>query len=478
MLLAVGWALAALGPASGQPEPAPGGVVWSQFQGDPAHSGWVAGGGVEPPLEVAWRFDDPEGSAGTSDPVIWNDLALTVGRTAVYGVDLATGEFRFSVPRIESPLTEPALGVTDGRTLLVYSEGPDGSAGTTDGEGDAEADAEADPVGSTVVGLDLETGEAAWRLQLEGDSRSGVAVEGTVAYVGDRRGDVHAIDLATGDPVWTYDGTGDVDVTPAAAGGRVYAVSLDRAAGSVSLVALDAADGALVWKYEPGRFGAASTVPTVGADALYLGLRRHVVALDLEDGAQLWSSPVRGFFLFPGAALADGSELYVAEAQEVAGVQGAVYRLDPATGARIWDFQLEDAILASAPVVVGDTLFVGLSAGGLVALDRTTGHRTFRVESGLDEPLGAIAVGDGILVARQASRTGGLVAFRSGGGQPITDVASPTEFRTENLLRDLGPALLGLFAGFYLLSRGLLRDRLLGPPPRPVGPDEPEGPEL
>jgi outer membrane protein assembly factor BamB len=84
-----------------------GEVVWSQFQGGPAHLGTAASAPL-PPYREAWRFESHAGAV--SGPVVVGDTAIAVGEHAVLAVSLETGELAWQVARNGGPLSMPAVG--------------------------------------------------------------------------------------------------------------------------------------------------------------------------------------------------------------------------------------------------------------------------------------------------------------------------------------------------------------------------------
>jgi polyvinyl alcohol dehydrogenase (cytochrome) len=121
-------------------------------------------------------------------------------------------------------------------------------------------------------------------------------------------------------------------------------------------------------------------------------------ALDAETGVEVWRNT--GVAGTASPALADG-ELYV-------NTGGAVlYRLDPATGASVWQAEVdphERAAGFSSPVLAGDLVIVGSASteevvardnatfrGGIVAFDRATGREVWRHYTA-DPPYNGVAM--------------------------------------------------------------------------------------
>lgn len=141
-------------------------------------------------------------------------------------------------------------------------------------------------------------------------------------------------------PLWSADVGGDVTGTPAVAYGRVYAGTFGG-----SVVALDAASGSELWRYEAG-FDVSASVAVDAGRVFFPDHGGSVTALDAFTGAHLWTTdlsrgqepvalygspvPVRGDIVLGVSSL---EEL---NAEEDIDFQGAVVRLDGATGALEW----------------------------------------------------------------------------------------------------------------------------------------------
>ena len=95
---------------------------------------------------------------------------------------------------------------------------------------------------------------------------SSPAVSQGIAVVGTRGPDrqVHALDVNTGKPVWTFRTKGDVDASPAIVAGRVYVGSKDK-----RFYVLDLKSGKPLWEFNAGKAIVAS--PAVGGGAVIFG---------------------------------------------------------------------------------------------------------------------------------------------------------------------------------------------------------------
>src|SRR4030095_3405829 len=88
---------------------------------------------------------------------------------------------------------------------------------------------------------------------------------------------------------WTYDAGDAIDSSPAIADNVVY---IGSAKGE--LLAIDLASGSLRWKYTTGSSIGESS-PAVSADAVFVGdLDGMVHAVNIRDGSRLWTVKTAG----------------------------------------------------------------------------------------------------------------------------------------------------------------------------------------
>ena len=120
--------------------------TWSQFQGEPGHSGVLADG-PDPPYRVRWTLPAPTGDA-LSGAVLAGDLAVSVGNEAVYGIDVVSGAIEWRVTRDGGPLSMPAIGAGPRGRILVYLDGPGLNDAGGAPEGSPSPSASASPSGS------------------------------------------------------------------------------------------------------------------------------------------------------------------------------------------------------------------------------------------------------------------------------------------------------------------------------------------
>ena len=201
-------------------------------------------------------------------------------------------------------------------------------------------------------------------------------------------------DLVLSNPLavkWRYRSDQTSNFTPATDTGTVYVPLADG-----TLVALDARDGQLRWKSEPG--GDFSASPAVDDHAVYVATqyesadksatRGILRALSKETGITLWmrtlSAPLRA------ALAADGSSVFAGAAN------GSAYAFDKLNGRTVWVNQYSDAF-DGQPALAGDRVYLGTLGGWLLALNRKNGGVIWRYRT-RGAIRGPIAVADGIVV--------------------------------------------------------------------------------
>lgn len=446
---------------------------WSQFQGGPTHAGYVAGG-PQPPYRVRWTLRSPAGGR-LSPAVAHGDLAISVGREAVYGVDVSSGDVDWQVPRAGGPLSPPAIATDAGHRALLYLEGPgpSGASGSvspsprsaspspsppaaTAGSASPTAATQSGQAGvSVLVAVRFRDRAELWRTSLKATARSGVTVEGGTAYVGDDDGTVYAVSVQDGAVIWTAEVAGQIDAPIAVGDERAFVVARNPDTPQAVIAAFDAGSGERAWPPVTVQANSnAASAPTVGGGSVYVGSAdRRVHALDAADGSERWTSLVLSLFS-PATALAfDDESIYAAD------VSGGLYRLRVDDGARRWSHHLNEGVLRSSPVVSGGSVLLGLEDGRLAALDAMSGHLVWQSDVAVG-PVGAIALSGDVVIAVKGGRNAGLVSFEHDPAGTLVDVASPTDFDPGTTFLRYALAAAAVFAVVFV--PGLLARRRFG----------------
>ena len=188
---------------------------------------WQQGGGQ-------WHVDAPVAVAGERVLVASAYLDTEkVGIRAALCLDASTGTVMWRTPLKLNPWGGPSVHddvVVIGGSNIRYDPGAIKHA---KGE---------------VVALDLATGKLQWQRDVDGGVLSSVALAGGLAVATATDGKVYAFDLATGATRWTYDARTPFFAPPAIAGRTVYTADLKCVVHAVSLD-----NGKGQWTLELGR---------------------------------------------------------------------------------------------------------------------------------------------------------------------------------------------------------------------------------
>lgn len=191
-----------------------------------------------------------------------------------------------------------------------------------------------------VAALDPETYDVIWTGETQEGVWSPPLIEGGVLYASSLDHFLYAFDLESGETLWSVDLEGGITATPTYSDGHLYVGSFNHKVYDIStrgeiLASYDTQD----WVWGP---------PTLAGDVLYaVDLKGFVYALDVTNELdEIWSVQVaqRGIRAAP---------LVTEEYVIVAGRDGGVYWLDPATGAVLFDRQIE-----GQPEILSDILLL------------------------------------------------------------------------------------------------------------------------
>jgi alcohol dehydrogenase (cytochrome c) len=365
--------------------------------------------------EVAWTAKLPGIGSLPTVPIVVGGTVY-VGGTAggVVALERSTGRIRW-----RSEPTGPTIGPTgvavDGGRVF----GLNGSTG--------------------VVALDAGTGRRLWVRDIVATPTTGVDIQPVVAggvvlvstvpvsikgiYAPGDRGVIHALDVRTGDDVWTFDTVqGDLWGHPElnSGGGAWYPPAIDPKRGLAY-------------------FGIANPAPFPGAPGWPNGTSRpgpnlytdSVVALDLDTGALRWFDQVSPHDIF------DRDQVFAMIAHTAhgdvvvsSGKSGVVVGVDPATGKERWRTEVgrhqnDDLQALTGPTKVLPGTFGGIltppaTADGIVYLPVINAGATLGPE---DRAYFATPLGqeDGDVAAVDAG-TGRVLWSRKVAGDPLGGV--------------------------------------------------------
>jgi outer membrane protein assembly factor BamB len=239
---------------------------------------------------------------------------------------------------------------------------------------------------------------------------------------------------------WQVSGLGGGFSSLAVTGGRIY--TLGDLEGSQQVLALDAANGKLLWKTSIGpvwedEYGGSRSTPTVdGGQVFVVSTEGDVVCLEAASGKKVWSRSLAKDFggrmmvingthwKFSESPLVDGDRVIVTPGAKAA----ALVALDRKTGAEVWRAAMPDLGPKGADgagyssVVVsqgaGVKQYVQLVGRGLIGVDAATGKFLWgynKVANDVANISTPIVDGDHVFAATGYGTGGALVELRKSG---------------------------------------------------------------
>ncbi|HEY8446035.1 MAG TPA: PQQ-binding-like beta-propeller repeat protein [Thermomicrobiales bacterium] len=236
-----------------------------------------------------------------------------------------------------------------------------------------------------------------WRFDTGGEVRSSPAVAEGLVFVGSQSGLLHAIEVETGRPRWSFDlGGYPVRSSPAVVDGTVYIGS------GYALYALDAKTGEVRWRF--GMRYAGESSPTVADGVVYVASKEALVyAIDATTGDEKWHFQTEGL-IFSSPTIAAGLVLIGSD-------DGQLYAVDIASGHAKWKFAADGEVYSS-PAVAGDRVFVVSKSHATYAVDLHSGKPIWHFPVGGDAS--PTVVGDTVFVGGE---DGGIYALDAATGE-------------------------------------------------------------
>jgi outer membrane protein assembly factor BamB len=232
--------------------------------------------------------------------------------------------------------------------------------------------------------LDIGTGETVWSFELRGEEPANRAIYGSPAvagdalYIGGYDGILYALPLDGGDggdqvrEIWdVIVGGGEPIVgSPVIADGLVLVGSSDG-----SLYAFDTSDGSFRWSFPTGN--KIWSTPAVADGVAYFGSLGHkVYAVSVEDGIEVWPSPFEAQGAITATPLIVNGRVYVGAFDSV------FYAIDAGTGREVRRFEGASKWFWGGAVAAGDTVYAPSLDGNLYALDIDTLELRWTLETG------------------------------------------------------------------------------------------------
>jgi outer membrane protein assembly factor BamB len=251
-----------------------------------------------------------------------------------------------------------------------------------------------------VRALDAATGRTRWESDVEVELAAGPSAGEGLVVVGTSSGTVIALESADGKERWRAKLSGEVLAAPLVAGGRVIVRTVDG-----RLRALEAADGKEAWMVEdlvPRLTLRGTSAPVRAGDVVFCGFDSgRVMAVSIPTGDILWQAQVstpRGRSELERLADIDAAVRVAGDEVYAVGYQGRVAMIARESGQIWWTRDLSS--YRDIGMDEGQ-LYVASSDGDVVALRRRDGgvvwQQTGLKRRGLGAPVvhgGAVVVGD------------------------------------------------------------------------------------
>ncbi|MCX8277925.1 MAG: PQQ-binding-like beta-propeller repeat protein [Dehalococcoidia bacterium] len=256
-------------------------------------------------LDQNWRYPSGDGlGAMYSNSVVIGENIYSVGYTCrgdkcdgeIFGLSLVSGTSIWGQRGLEL------------KTKLV---GEIGVSGDTLYVGTTAIEEEEDGAEGYFYAIDSAADAASitkWRIPLDANSFSGVAVEGSTAFIATMAGTIYAIDISDSDDAtspsdrikWTFQADGAVAGPINAVAGNIYfgdmlsnAYKLDSASRSAGSQISEVNPGNGEWKYETVAWVWAK--PIVEDGTTYIStLDGTIIAVDDANGSEKWSASIEG----------------------------------------------------------------------------------------------------------------------------------------------------------------------------------------
>jgi eukaryotic-like serine/threonine-protein kinase len=333
----------------------------AMFRGNPQHTGVYPGPGISKFTKVRWQFQT-KGQVLSSPAIVGDTLYVGSSDHLLYALDRATGAKKWTF-KTESRITSsPAVAAG-----VVYFGSFDGN----------------------FYAVEAATGKEKWKFATPGERRfaathlhgaspvaevmpdpfdfylSSPVVSDGMVYFGSGDTNIYALDAATGALRWKFKTSDVVHGSPAISGGVLFVGSWDS-----FFYALDAATGNQKWRFKTGedadihnQVGIQSS-PAVVDGVVYFGCRdSKFYAVDAATGQQKWVFSNKGSWVIASPALSDG-EVYFATSDT-----GLFHALDAQTGTPIFSIDNKHWPMFSSPAIAGGFAYIGTHDGKFLAID-------------------------------------------------------------------------------------------------------------
>lgn len=226
-----------------------------------------------------------------------------------------------------------------------------------------------------VCAIDMQTGDEIWTVEsspsmLGVDMLFSPVVADDVVYFGNNDGRFYAVEAASGDVEWVFETDWwpffwrqSVSFSCAVEDDRVYV------SGGHHLYEIDTTTSEERRRFDTDGF---ASPPATGDGTVCVGGKRRLYALDLDTWDERWSVDIGGTIRFP---VVIGGTVYAPNDD------GTLSAVDLASGEVQWRFETGGGF-HTPPVFSDANVFFGSHDGYIYGLDRTTGEKRWRYRVG------------------------------------------------------------------------------------------------
>ncbi len=213
-----------------------------------------------------------------------------------------------------------------------------------------------------------------WEYEDKGDIGAGISSDGQRLFTANTVGEVYALDLHTGQRVWSFKTGGKVYSTPEVFKGVVVVGSSDHC-----IYGIDARSGRKLWELKTEK-AVLGTAAVYGGNAYIGGSDGVFRCIRISDGMELWAfDQVKGY-VSTKPTIADGKVIF-------GSWENGFYALDVKTGRKIWEWNngATNRMFSAAacyPVVANRRVFIVAPDRFMTALDLKTGTQLWREKKG------------------------------------------------------------------------------------------------
>lgn len=241
-----------------------------------------------------------------------------------------------------------------------------------------------------IYALDASSGEAVWQSKIGSKIVRSGAVTSNAILFGNEDNQLRSVSKDTGNVLWTQD-LGRTALGITAINGTAYV----GRSGYGKMYAVDVTTGDINWEYE-ARGGIQSNIaaaPAVTENKVVFGsANSYIVALNRSDGSRIWTydsgedgtlSSSSGNSRIGGAPSIHNNTVYAANNL------GSVMSISLSDGSENWKYNASAAV-STSPCIDGDNVYVGDNDGIVYALDTTSGDAQWTFDS--NESIGRSSV--------------------------------------------------------------------------------------